>query len=72
MASGAFLGGVLRDLSGAYTVVLVLSFALSMTGAISILVLPSTSHHQIPEWEKSLPPEVSSTTSTRPATSAGP
>jgi len=71
MASGAFLGGVLRDLTGAYTLALFLSFALSMAGTISILVLPTTAHHQIPEWEESLPPEGRSTTPARPAASTG-
>src|SRR5499426_1417136 len=57
MASGSFLGGVLRDLTGAYTLALGCSFVLSMMGTLSILVLPSTAHHQIPEWEKALPSE---------------
>jgi MFS family permease len=69
MASGAFLGGVLRDLTGDYTLALVCSFILSLMGAMAILVLPSTAHHQIPEWEKALPPEVRPTTPARPATS---
>ena len=56
MASGSFLGGVLRDLTGDYTLALLSSFVLSMAGALSILVLPSTSHHQIPLWEEALPP----------------
>jgi MFS family permease len=62
MASGSFLGGVLRDLTGAYTLALVCSFVLSMMGTLSILVLPSTAHRQIPEWEKELSPEVRATT----------
>jgi MFS family permease len=62
MASGSFLGGVLRDLTGAYTLALMCSFVLSMMGTLSILVLPSTAHHQIPEWEKALSPEVRTTT----------
>jgi hypothetical protein len=62
MASGSFLGGVLRDLTGAYTLALMCSFVLSMMGTLSILVLPSTAHHQIPEWEKALSPEVRATT----------
>jgi hypothetical protein len=33
-----------------------------MMGTLSILVLPSTAHHQIPEWEKALAPEVRATT----------
>jgi MFS family permease len=69
MASGSFLGGVLRDLTGDYTMALACSFVLSLMGALAILVLPSTAHHQIPEWEKALPPEVRSTTAVRPATS---
>ena len=67
MASGAFLGGVRRDLSGDYTLALLSSFTLSMAGALSILVLPSTSHHQIPAWEEALSPEVRSDPATRPA-----
>ena len=42
MASGAFLGGVLRDLTGDYTLALVCSFVLSLMGTLAILVLPST------------------------------
>jgi MFS family permease len=69
MASGSFLGGVLRDLTGDYTLALVCSFALSLMGATAILVLPSTAHHQIPRWEEALPPEVRSTIPARSATS---
>ena len=53
---------VLRDLTGAYTLALMCSFVLSMMGMLSILVLPSTAHQQIPAWEKALPPEVRATT----------
>ena len=55
MASGAFLGGLLRNFTGDFTLTMVLSLLLSMVGVVSILVLPSTSHHQIPNWEESLP-----------------
>jgi MFS family permease len=68
MASGSFLGGVLRDLTGDYTLALACSFVLSLMGATAILVLPSTRYHQIPRWEEALPPEVRSTTPARPAT----
>jgi hypothetical protein len=61
MASGSFLGGVLRDLTGDYTLSLACSFVLSLMGTLAILVLPSTAHHQIPEWETALPPEVRTT-----------
>jgi len=71
MASGSFLGGVLRDLTGDYTLALLCSFVLSMTGTVSILVLPTTAHHQIPEWEASLPPEARTNTPARRATSHG-
>jgi len=67
MASGAFLGGVLRDLTGAYTLALLCSFVLSMTGAISILLLPPTAHRQIPEWEAALPAEDRAPTAARPS-----
>jgi hypothetical protein len=53
---------VLRDLTGAYTLALGCSFVLSMMGMLSILVLPSTAHQQIPAWEKALPPEIRATT----------
>jgi MFS family permease len=67
MASGAFLGGVLRDLTGDYTLALLGSFTLSMAGTLAILALPSTAHRQIPGWEEALPPEARSDTATRPA-----
>jgi MFS family permease len=60
MASGSLLGGLLRDLTGDYTMPLVCSFILSLMGTMAILLLPSTTHHQIPEWEAALPPEVRS------------
>jgi MFS family permease len=71
MASGAFLGGVLRDLTGDYTLALLSSFTLSMAGTLSILVLPSTAQRQIPRWEEALPPEVKSGTAARPAGTPG-
>lgn len=71
MASGSFLGGFLRDWSGDYTLPLIASFTLSMAGTLSILVLPSTSHHQIPEWETALPAELRSGPTTRRATATG-
>jgi MFS family permease len=67
MASGAFVGGVLRDLTGDYTLSLLCSFVLSMTGTLSILVLPTTTCHQLPHWETALPPEVRAQTATHPS-----
>jgi MFS family permease len=69
MASGSFLGGVLRDLTGDYTMALFCSFVLSSMGAIAIVVLPSTSQRQIPEWEAALPPDVRAPIPVRPAAS---
>lgn len=69
MASGSFLGGVLRDLTGDYTLALLCSFALSLLGTMSILILPSTAHHQIPKWEEALPQEAPSTAPVSSATS---
>jgi predicted MFS family arabinose efflux permease len=68
MASGAFLGGVLRDLMGDYTLSLARSFVLSLTGATAILILPSTARHQIPGWEEGLPSDVHSSPVPHPAT----
>jgi MFS family permease len=70
MASGSFLGGVVRDLTGDYTLALVCSFLLSLLGTTAILILPSTSQHQIPDWEQALPQEARSITTAQPATSA--
>ena len=60
MALGPFLGGLLWSWTGDYTGVLALSFAASLTGLLSILVLPSTSRHLIPHWQEKLPPEARS------------
>jgi MFS family permease len=68
MASGAFLGGVLCDLTGDYTLSLACSFVLSLTGATAILILPSTARHQIPGWEEGLPSDVHSSPVPQPAT----
>jgi MFS family permease len=67
MAAGAFLGGFMRELTGSYTSALILSFALSLAGAISILVLPTTSCRLCTNWEESLPTEARSLAPPRPA-----
>ena len=61
MALGPLIGGVLWDFTGEYTAAVVLSFALSLVGVISIVLLPGTHQHLIPGWEESLPPEARST-----------
>ena len=57
MALGPLAAGFVWDIAGEFWPAVVLSFVLSLVGAASILVLPTTSHHQVPEWEEMLPPE---------------
>jgi hypothetical protein len=37
-----------------------------MTGALSILLLPSTAYRQLPAWDAALPPDVRADPSARP------
>jgi MFS family permease len=67
MASGAFIGGVLYDITGNYNITLGCSFVLSLMGTVAILVLPTTSCHQIPQWEDALPPEGRTATGLSPS-----
>ena len=60
MAAGVLVGGQLRDLTGDFTATIALSLVLSMVGVISILLLPDTSRHLLPNWEESLPQEARS------------
>jgi MFS family permease len=60
MALGPVLGGLIWTQTGDYTGVLVLSFGASLTGVLSILILPSTSCCLLPDWEEQLPPEARS------------
>ena len=57
MAAGSLAGGALRDLTGSFDATMGLSLALSLIGVFSIVVLPTTRRHQIPDWEQELPPE---------------
>ena len=57
MAAGSLTGGWLRDWTGSFDATMGLSLALSLIGVLSIVVLPATSHHQLPDWEEELPPE---------------
>ena len=60
MALGPLAGGLLWYATDEYTSSVVLSFALSLIGVISILLLPTTSRHQLPNWEEALPAEMRS------------
>ena len=60
MALGPLVGGYIWDVTGEYTGAVLLSFAMSLVGVIAIVVLPNTSHHQLPHWEDALPPQARS------------
>jgi len=57
MAVGAYAGGLLWDLTGDFDYTVALSLLLSLIGVASIMFLPGTHRHQLPDWEDSLPPE---------------
>ena len=57
MALGPLAAGFLWDITGEIWPMLLLSFVLSLVGVLSIIKLPSTSHHVLPDWEELLPPE---------------
>ena len=63
MAAGVGIGGPLQELTGSWIPTIAVSFTLSLVGAGSVLVLPTTSRRQIPQWEESLPQEARSVTS---------
>ena len=58
MAAGVAAGGILRDITGSWNPTVAVSLVLSMVGVVSILVLPTTSRHQLPHWEDAIPPEI--------------
>ena len=60
MALGPLVGGFLWDITGSFATVVVLAAALSLAGLVSVLVLPSTTRHLLPNWEGELPPEARS------------
>ena len=57
MALGPLAAGFLWAITGEIWPMLILSFVLSLVGVLSIIKLPSTSHHVLPDWEELLPPE---------------
>ena len=67
MATGAFIGGQLRDLTGNFDATMALSLALSMVGVISIIMLPTTKTELLPDWEDQLPQASRPETATSPA-----
>ena len=82
MASGAAIGGLLRDItagwtwpafiaSGDFTVTIAASLVFSAVGVVSIALLPNTGQHQLPEWEEALPEEFRTTPAPGRAGAAG-
>lgn len=57
MATGALIGGELRDLTGNFEATMGLSLVLSLIGVISIIALPTTKKELLPDWEDQLPQE---------------
>jgi MFS family permease len=55
MATGALIGGYLRDITGNFDATMGLSLVLSLVGVISILILPTTKKELLPDWENQLP-----------------
>ena len=55
MATGALIGGQLRDFTGNFDATMVLSLVLSLIGVISIMLLPTTKKELLPDWEDQLP-----------------
>tara|TARA_B110000263_G_scaffold178340_1_gene156042 strand:- start:465 stop:905 length:441 start_codon:yes stop_codon:yes gene_type:complete len=55
MASGAAIGGLLRDITGDFDMTIVMSMIFSSLGVLSIMLLPSTKKEQVSDWETYLP-----------------
>ncbi len=72
MASGALLGSLLLALTGGYAWTVALSFIMSLVGVITIMFLPNTHRHQLPDWEQDLPTEMRENTQPTPAPAAVP
>ena len=70
MAAGSLTGGWLRDWTGNFDATMGLSLVLSLVGVLSIVVLPATNHHQLPDWEEELPPEAQTELSPAQSTEA--
>ena len=69
-AIATLLGGLVRELTGSYLPVFVMSMGFSIFGMVVILSLESTKRVLIPDWENSLPAEARSDYIIKP--SAGP
>ena len=52
MGFGGWIGGYLFDITGAYTLTILVSVATSLGGMVSILFLPDPRRELIPDWSK--------------------
>ena len=57
MGLGGWIGGFLFDVTGAYTVTIIVSAATSLGGMVSILFLPDPRRQLIPDWNRRTTPE---------------
>ena len=57
MATGALIGGQPRDWTGDFNATMDLSLLFSLIGVFSIMFLPTTKKHLLPDWEHELPQE---------------
>ena len=65
-AIATLLGGLVRELTGSYLPVFMLSMGFSIVGVLVVLTLESTKRVLIPDWENSLPAEARSDFLTSP------
>jgi len=63
MAFGGFIGGYLFDVFGSFNPAIILSTVASVSGALLLVSMAPTNKLLIGNWEDSLPPEASPTTS---------
>lgn len=67
-AVATLLGGLVRELTGSFLPVFVMSMGFSIVGVVVILSLESTKRVLIPNWEQSLPESARTENLFRPAT----
>ncbi len=60
MALGPLAAGFLWDITGEIWPMIILSFVLSLIGVLSIIKLPTTHQHILPDWEEMLPADARS------------
>ena len=64
MALGGWIGGFLFDLTGAYTLTIIVSAATSLLGMVSIFLLADPNRGLIPDWDQSARLDTAAATAT--------